>query len=485
MTTQFANLTRPGVYLFERTAGYRVGAIASHSTIYVIGSASEGDYTPTLVTSYTDFANQFGSSLSEDTIRLIFRNDPEAIVYFVRSAISPIGTITIDSVAVGNYTVTVNGTACTAAAVGGDTPTTLQTKILAAINTNVGSIVTATASGADQIKVRLDDPDGTLTLVDTAGDLTVAVATPTTAGALDYVYAIENSFDPDDEWAQGFIIAPEAFQNLTLAGDRAAVGSAMEGLANSEGFDWVALIDCGPDHNTTSKLQADQANYSSAKGHSAYYAPYLTTLEDTLVPASPAVAAVASKRYRVEGFQEPPAGVLYPLRGVKDVDVRYGNQEQSVLNPLGINLVRNLRRKGIVIWAARTVSTDALYRFLHTRVIMNTLNGSLRVAFDQFVLTSVDGEGVYFHRVEETAISICRRFWQGRALYGATEQDAFAVECSTRNNSADDIELGNILLSVYAAPVGVAEKLLINTYRVGIGQVEASRDSGLNLSTQA
>lgn len=486
-TSLFANFKAPGVRILETAQGYRSLEVASFQTVYVIGSSESGDYlTPTQVTSLADFTNQFGSSPSEASIKLLFRNNRRAIVYFVRTPIAKRFTITVSTAVAGAYTTTIDGTTVTYTAPASPSPTlaSVASGLLAAINnSSVASAVTAVAgTDNDEVVVRADDPQANLTCT-VGSNLSVAALNLTTPGASDYVYAIENSFDVQDEWTQGFLIAPQAFQLLTSQSDRLAVGNSMEALASDEAFDWVALIDAGADL-TVSQAQAEGILYTSPQGHSGFYYPYLTDLEDGTVPPSAAVAGVATRRYRQEGFQQPPAGAKFPVLGVKDVVTKINTQQQEILNPLGINIIRNLRNKGVVVWAMRTRSNSEFYTFLNTRVIMNVLNGTLRRGFDNELFTAVDGNGLLLRSIYETAYAVCSRFWRDKILFGASEAEAFLVKCDFENNTREELERGNVLLEVYVVPAPAMEKLLVSTIRVSIGTLPIN-NTGNQLETEA
>ncbi|WP_427162627.1 hypothetical protein ACQFX9_14390 [Aliinostoc sp. HNIBRCY26] len=327
--------------------GYRSLELASHQAVYMIGSSASGDYlTPTQVTSLTDFTNVFGASPSEASVKLFFRNDKRGILYFVRTPIAKRFKITIDTAAAGAYTTTVNGTQVTYTAPASPSPTlsSVASGLLAAINNSaVASAVTAIAgTDTDEVIVRADNPLANLTVTVTGVNMTVADVTPTTPTATDYIYSIENSFDADDEWTQGFLIAPQAFQMLTSQSDRLAVGNAMEALAADSSFDWVALIDAGADLSIAD-VQTEAALYASPQGHSSFYYPYVIDLDDVEVPASAGVTGIATRRFKEEGFQQPPAGAKFPMLGVKDVVTKVNNQQQEVLNPLRINKVWALK----------------------------------------------------------------------------------------------------------------------------------------------
>jgi phage tail sheath protein FI len=100
------------------------------------------------------------------------------------------------------------------------------------------------------------------------------------------------------------------------------------------------------------------------------------------------------------------------------------------------------------------------------------LIGTLRTAFDSIVFSAVDGQGVLFTRIRETANAICYRLWAGQALFGATPGEAFFCKCDRGNNPDLDLENGIVRLDVYVAPVPTMERLLINVVRTAIGQVQ-------------
>jgi len=108
---------------------------------------------------------------------------------------------------------------------------------------------------------------------------------------------------------------------------------------------------------------------------------------------------------------------------------------------------------------------------------MNAINGTLRAAFDSEIFNVVDGRGILFHRLTETTRSVLRRFWLSDALFGETESQAFEVVCDFTNNDPADLDNGNVVLEAYCATSPILEKLLIRTFRVGIGQVAAASEA--------
>lgn len=305
-----------------------------------------------------------------------------------------------------------------------------------------------------------------------------AGAAPTAA---EWVDAINTSFDP--ELPQGFLIAPEAFSTLTAQSDRTSVATAMENLCATEGYDWMAMVDSGPwtgasAIDTTVKAQTEGQLYTTARGHLAYFFPYLIDLNDNKVPPSSAVAGIALRRYREQGFNQPPAGAKFPIRGAKDVAVKVTKSQQGVINPLGINCIRNLPNTGVVVWGARTRSSNPFYRFVNTRIILNVIVGTLRDAFDTEIFSAVDGQGVLFARVRETCEAVLYQIYDGGGLFGATPAEAFRVICDRGNNPSLALEDGVVRADIYCSPAPTLEKLLIQLSRVAIGGVTVATGQG-------
>lgn len=475
LITVAANFTRPGTFLVENTLGGRIPEIASHSTIYLLGSSSLGAFdSPTQVVSLEDFTNQFGASPSENYVRSIFREYPQAILYFNRVGLRDYADIKVDSTTSGTIELAINTINLSITVASGATIAGVATSILNTINTttDTAAIVTAYNTGDPSvIRVIRDEPGSVLTITESSTNISITDYVPTAPTALDFVQSISNSFSEDEAWSQGFLLASEAFSNLSLASDRLAVANAMISLVSSEGFDWIAAIDNHSSIDTPAKLITDKSQYSAPIGHAAYFAPWVKTLENVSIPFSPVAIASYTKKIAREGFQEPIGGTRYALKSIKGFEQEYNNQQQSQLNPLGINLGRNLKRKGLCIYGMRSASTDSSYKFLHTRVIMNVINGTLRQAFDDFPFSSIDGQGTLLHRIQETAYTVGLRLWLGGALFGGSPEESFLAKCDFENNNFSDLQNGIVYLQFFGVPVPGAERILIGTYRVNIGGI--------------
>lgn len=300
-------------------------------------------------------------------------------------------------------------------------------------------------------------------------DVTKAAAAATSA---EYVTSIGKIFDR--YMPKGFLIAPQAFELLTTQADRTAVAIAMRDIAVT--YNLLALTDSGPSTgtgavDTFAKVQAEVALYTSERGHLAYYAGYIKDTTNRSIPSSPFIAGIANRRYRQEGFNQPPAGAKYQLRGAVDTLIKWTDSDGEVLNPLGCNLVRNLWGLGVVCWGARTRSTEKRTQFIHERVILNVLETTLQSAFDADLFSSIGSAGELLLRVQETITSICYRLWKGGGLFGLTPPEAYAVLCDLKNNLLPDLQNGIVVADVFVAITPIMERLFITVKPTAVGQV--------------
>lgn len=320
------------------------------------------------------------------------------------------------------------------------------------------------------------------------------------AKAQDFVYAIEKGMG-GSYYAPGFLCAPEAYKILSYSADsdlssrkealveRLKVSQALVAAAEGRfgvtegisGTQHIALIDCGGDVENLSQAQ-DELNYiksiiGAPLGHAAYFAPYLKNSSDRFVPPSSYVAGIACSRYINEGFQQPPAGARYPLRGITGVKFDITAQQQEVTYALGLNPIRKLPNRGVLVWGSRTLSSDPQFRFVNTRVILNVLLDVMNRSFDDILFENIDSGSTVFSRVKSIGTQILNQFYRQGALYGNRPEQAYLVVCDNSNNTSALLENGTIRMDAYVTTSPTLERLAITVARTPIGQVSLLSDS--------
>ena len=321
-----------------------------------------------------------------------------------------------------------------------------------------------------------------------------------TAKAQDFVYGIEKGMS-GDYYAPGFLLAPEAYATLSYSADSDLASrseaanerlkitqtlvSAAEGrfgvTEGVSGTQHMAIIDCGGDIENVAQAQ-DELNLIKQVigvpyGHAAYFAPYVKNLSDRFVPPSSFVTGIACSRFVNEGFQQPPAGSRYPLRGVVGLKFNITAQQQEVTYALGLNPIRSLPNRGIVVHGSRTLSSSPLFRFVNTRVILNVLIDVMNRSFDDILFESIDSGNTIFSRVKSIATQVLNQFYRQGALFGNRPEQAYLVVCGAANNSSALLEQGTVRMDAYVATSPTLERLAITIVRTPVGQVSLLSDS--------
>ena len=318
------------------------------------------------------------------------------------------------------------------------------------------------------------------------------------ARAQDFIYAIEQGMGSGD-YRPGFLFAPEAFGSfvaqtggltktqartervkVTQALLKAAEGKLGE-VEGISGTQHIALIDCGGDELSLSEVQDELAYIKSVAGapfgHAAFYGPYIKNAADRFVPPSPFIAGIGCSRYVNEGFQQAPAGARYPLRGAIGLRFDITAQQQEVTYPLGLNPIRSLPNRGIVAWGARTTSSNALFKYVNTRAILNVLLDVMARSFDDVLFEQIDSAGTLYSRAKSIASQVMGQLYRQGALFGARPEQAYLVVCSDANNSLTDLENGTLRLDAYVATSPTLERLVVTVVRTPAGQVAQVQDT--------
>src|SRR5690606_23610535 len=97
------------------------------------------------------------------------------------------------------------------------------------------------------------------------------------------------------------------------------------------------------------------------------------------IPPTGHVLGVYARTDRERGIWKAPAGDAARLRGVVDVSDRVNDRDHTrFVKQYGVNLVRPIPGKGIVIDSARTLSTDTKWLYVNVRLLFNFVKSSLK-----------------------------------------------------------------------------------------------------------
>ncbi len=175
------------------------------------------------------------------------------------------------------------------------------------------------------------------------------------------------------------------------------------------------------------------------------------------------MAGLFARTDAARGVWKAPAGIEARLRGVIALDYVLSDQENGVLNPLGLNCLRTFPVYGSISWGARTmVGADALaseWKYVPVRRLALFIEESLYRG-TQFVVFEPNDEPLWAQIRLSVGTFMNNLFRQG-AFQGSTPQDAYLVRCDSSTTTQADIDLGIVNVVVGFAPLKPAEFVII------------------------
>lgn len=207
--------------------------------------------------------------------------------------------------------------------------------------------------------------------------------------------------------------------------------------------------------------------------YAAVYYPWLRvqkpgTSDTILLPPGGHVAGVYAGTDVSRGVHKAPANV--ELRGIinrdlpgdrRPLEFTVNKQGQDILNPIGINVIRDLRsdRRGIRVWGARTLSGDAQWKYVNVRRLFMFVEESIAQGV-QWVVFEPNDEPTW-DRVRRSITNFLTSVWQSGALMGTRAEDAFFVRCDRTTMGQQEIDNGQLICYIGMAPVKPAEFVIL------------------------
>ena len=241
-----------------------------------------------------------------------------------------------------------------------------------------------------------------------------------------------------------------------------AVQQAMLDHAQNMG-DRVAILDAPPDLTPQQirDWRMKEVNYDSKYG--ALYYPWIKVADPLgnssgiYVPPCGHMAGIWSRSDSERGVHKAPANEV--IAGCIGLSYQTTHNEQSILNPVGINVIRSFPGRGIRVWGARTISSDPAWRYLNVRRLFNYVEESLLVGTQWAVFEPNDFD--LWQRIKRDISAFLGRTWLNGALFGRTAGEAFYVKCDEENNPPETRDVGQLIVEVGIAPVKPAEFVII------------------------
>jgi len=488
---------RPGVYVQETLNPIQPIAGASANTVAaLIGAADRGPTTPTLVTSWSQYVNLFGSWNTNASnalplgaymyfanggnqayiLRVPGATAAAATRSFNDTAGTPQPTLRLNAKNVGSWGNTLN-VSITASTVTG------YFNIIVYLGGNTAGYIVeqwtdVTMNSADsRYAVTVINNNSTyLTATDLASTTTAPANNPAivsnqslstgsdgsaVSGSTIVSYAF-GSPSPFDTITQSLLI------NIPGYTDATTVNAAIS-YASSTRTDGFVVVD---GINDTAANQLTLAASYTATSQAAVYYPQVTIADPTVSVGAPsgatktigagaAVAGLYALTDASRGVFKAPAGLQSRLAAVVSVPA-LSNADLDSLNSSAapVNAIRYIPGSGIVVFGARTLKPGYVDKYVPVRRSLIYIEKSL-TDLTRFAIFEPNDYRLWA-RLNAACSTFLTTFWSQGGLAGASPASAYFVKCDSTNNPQSSIDNGYVNIQVGVALQRPAEFVVIN-----------------------
>ena len=203
----------------------------------------------------------------------------------------------------------------------------------------------------------------------------------------------------------------------------------------------------------------------------AFYYPWISagSLEpgasQLLLPPSGFVAGLYAFTDITRGVHKAPANEV--VQDALGLETYINTAQQGVLNPLGVNCIRQFPGLGIRVWGARTLSSDPQWIYVNVRRYFLYLEHSIANS-TSWVVFEPNGQALWASVAGSVGDFLYNEWVNGR-LAGAKPSDAYFVRCDTTTMTQADLDNGRLVCVIGVAPLKPAEFVIFR-----IGQMTAS-----------
>ena len=181
---------------------------------------------------------------------------------------------------------------------------------------------------------------------------------------------------------------------------------------------------------------------------------YIADRGKTFIPPSGHLAGVYARVDAQRGVHKAPANET--VIGATSVKYFVSKRKQELLNPQGVNCIRNINGN-ITVYGGRTVGGDrnGEWKYINVRRVMLFLKESIDEG-TQWVVFEPNDEALWA-KIRLNVSQFLTRVWRSGALFGLTAAQAFYVKCDAELNPPEVRDAGQVICEVGVAIVRPAE----------------------------
>ena len=236
-----------------------------------------------------------------------------------------------------------------------------------------------------------------------------------------------------------------ALLDLPDSGDPAALGAAVTALYGAPG-----------------------SRFAAAFGPWAVY-PAEVSPATVTVPYSAIEAGIISRVDRAGNPNAPAAGADGISRLAVGLSQTFTDEDREALNYAGVDLAKEVYGE-IRTYGYRTIAGPSETNWLwfgNSRTIM-AIAYECDAVGEEYVLKQIDGRGQIFSRLNKDLAGVCAKYYDLGALYGATPEEAFAVDTGPGVNTIETISAGELHATVKVKVSPAAEWVVIEIVKVPV-----------------
>lgn len=190
----------------------------------------------------------------------------------------------------------------------------------------------------------------------------------------------------------------------------------------------------------------------------AVYYPWLKVIDPVsslpiLIPPGGHVAGIYARTDITRGVHKAPANEI--IKGALEPEHPFTTTQQDTLNPKGINVIRQFPGRGIVVWGARTCTSDPEWKYISVRRFIIYLENSI-VKGTNWVVFEPNNEHLW-SRLIRCITNFLYEVWRSGGLVGTNPKEAFFVRCDHTTMTQDDIDRGSLICMIGVATSRPAE----------------------------
>jgi phage tail sheath protein FI len=203
----------------------------------------------------------------------------------------------------------------------------------------------------------------------------------------------------------------------------------------------------------------------------AYYFPWIKMYdveqeEEVYAPPCGGIAGIYGRVDSTRGVHKAPANEIF--NGAIGVKYPLTDAEQEILNPKGVNCIRQFMRRGIRVWGARTFSSNPEWRYINVRRLFCMVEQAIQEGTNWVVFEP--NTRSLWKNIVRNITAFLLRLWKDGAFFGDSPEEAFFVRCDDELNPPESIDAGYVICQIGIAPAKPAEFVVFKIFQKTLGE---------------